>query len=307
MPLVVMCGFPCSGKTRRATQLKSMLEEAIRIHNDAILNPPPPPPGTRPAKSSSTSPTLMKPEVVLINEESLHISRAESYADATGEKKLRGALLSAVERHLTNDTVVILDSMNYIKGFRYQLFCVAKEARTTQCTYHCLVQNDTAVRWNSERDASTAYPPDIMHSLLPRFEEPDSRNRWDNPLFSSLPDEESPSPDLVATLLTAKPFQPNLSVALKPVAETNYLHEMDSAVRAVGDAVMGCVREGRVGDVVVVAGCDVKVRIPGRGVSVAEMGRLKKGYVGSLTKLDARLDEARLKNGFAEYLNANLR
>jgi tRNA uridine 5-carbamoylmethylation protein Kti12 len=54
--------------------------------------------------------------------------------DANEEKKARAALLSAVERHLTKDNIVILDSMNYIKGYRYQLLCVSKALATTQCT-----------------------------------------------------------------------------------------------------------------------------------------------------------------------------
>jgi len=31
-------------------------------------------------------------------------------------------------------TIVILDSLNYIKGFRYQLYCAAKEAGVRVCT-----------------------------------------------------------------------------------------------------------------------------------------------------------------------------
>ena len=41
--------------------------------------------------------------------------------------------MSSVERLLNKDTVVIADAMNYIKGFRYQLYCVAKSLRTPHC------------------------------------------------------------------------------------------------------------------------------------------------------------------------------
>ena len=30
MPLVVMCGFPCSGKTRRAEEMKVYFEEEVK-------------------------------------------------------------------------------------------------------------------------------------------------------------------------------------------------------------------------------------------------------------------------------------
>ena len=41
------------------------------------------------------------------------------------EKDLRGLLRSEVDRLLTKDNLVILDSLNYIKGFRYELHTYA--------------------------------------------------------------------------------------------------------------------------------------------------------------------------------------
>lgn len=37
------------------------------------------------------------------------------------------------KRVLARDSIVILDGMNYIKGWRYQLWCEAKAANTTCC------------------------------------------------------------------------------------------------------------------------------------------------------------------------------
>ena len=58
--------------------------------------------------------------------------------EAREEKKARGAMLSAVERLLTRDDIVIADGMNYIKGFRYQLYCVARGISTP----HCVVREE---------------------------------------------------------------------------------------------------------------------------------------------------------------------
>ena len=55
------------------------------------------------------------------------------YKAIAEEKKARSMLMSSVERLLNKDTVVIADAMNYIKGFRYQLYCVAKSLRTPHC------------------------------------------------------------------------------------------------------------------------------------------------------------------------------
>ena len=56
-----------------------------------------------------------------------------THIEAREEKKARGALLSAVERLLSKDDIVIADGMNYIKGFRYQLYCVARAIGTPHC------------------------------------------------------------------------------------------------------------------------------------------------------------------------------
>jgi hypothetical protein len=38
-----------------------------------------------------------------------------------------------VDRRLSADSVVVLDSLNYIKGFRYELYCSARTFRTPHC------------------------------------------------------------------------------------------------------------------------------------------------------------------------------
>lgn len=44
-----------------------------------------------------------------------------TYADGVIEKRTRGSLKAAVERNLRGDLVIILDSLNNIKGYRYIL------------------------------------------------------------------------------------------------------------------------------------------------------------------------------------------
>lgn len=50
--------------------------------------------------------------------------------DANDEKQARATIMAAVERLLTKDVTVVLDWLNYIKGWRYQVFCVAKTCST---------------------------------------------------------------------------------------------------------------------------------------------------------------------------------
>ena len=85
MPLVLMCGFPSIGKTKRACELKEYLLKHkpnvnVYIADDGILD------------------------------------RNVVYSDRKCEIVARSSLKAAAERLLTNTDVVILDSLNYVKG-----------------------------------------------------------------------------------------------------------------------------------------------------------------------------------------------
>ena len=94
---------------------------------------------------------------VIINEESLHISKTEHYESAAQEKILRQNLKSAVEHALNADTFVIFDSCNYIKGYRYELYCIARSRRTPHCVVHVSVDNAIADQWNEDMCETLAY------------------------------------------------------------------------------------------------------------------------------------------------------
>lgn len=54
--------------------------------------------------------------------------------------------------------------------------------------------------------------------LVSRFEEPDSGKRWDNPLFTVLPDDtEPPFEDIWMSTMMKKAAAPNMSTAVVPI------------------------------------------------------------------------------------------
>ena len=100
MPLIIFCGIPGSGKTQRALNIKKYFEEKYNL------------------------------PVIHINEENMSMNKNEAYKgifsiiivmntkfiDATAEKMTRGFLKSNVEKNLDKKVIVIVDSLNYIKG-----------------------------------------------------------------------------------------------------------------------------------------------------------------------------------------------
>ncbi len=133
----MITGYPVSGKSRRASQLRDFFLQRIAEATDA--------------------PTA-RLKVHIVNSESLDLSH-DVYHSAKSEKNARAAEYSAVKRLLSRDAIVILDALNYIKGFRYQLFCEAKALQTTSCVVSSQngarlnVTFSKLLRFTSERQA----------------------------------------------------------------------------------------------------------------------------------------------------------
>ena len=174
MPLVIVCGRPCTGKTTAAHALCAALARG----------------GLR---------------AQVVSEEQCSGGgaalgdRAAAAASAAAEKVSRARFKSALERALASDGggggggVVVADGCNASKGFRYELSLLARGARTASL---CLwvgpdvalgvAQGVNAARC-SPADAPpprpTPYPPAALQDQWQRFEPPDARNRWDSPLL----------------------------------------------------------------------------------------------------------------------------
>jgi protein KTI12 len=132
MPLIIVAGRPCTGKTFFANELLKFLQ-------------------SKDCKAE------------LFNEETLNISKSEGYKNSAKEKEVRGILKSAVDHNLTPDKYVIIDSLNYIKGYRYELYCTARTVRTTHCVVWVACSENKSREINNQRiiDGVDAYNQDM--------------------------------------------------------------------------------------------------------------------------------------------------
>ncbi|VDP60574.1 unnamed protein product [Heligmosomoides polygyrus] len=94
----------------------------------------------------------------------------------------RSFLRSSDQKCLNQNTIVICDCLNYIKGYRYELFLVAKQCKTTFAVLYCHVKESTC-KWLNEQKEGTRYKGATISDLIFRYEKPDPRNRWDSPLY----------------------------------------------------------------------------------------------------------------------------
>lgn len=154
MPLVIVAGHPCVGKSTFSLKLREYLESnCCSVH--------------------------------IVNEESEKISRLDGYADSGREKTTRGVLKSAIDHSLNDQTYVIADSLNYIKGYRYELYCMARTQKTQHCCVLVRCDEGLSQKWHDGKKESDGevYDSTVMADLKRRFEMPNERNRWDAPLF----------------------------------------------------------------------------------------------------------------------------
>ncbi|XP_029188575.2 protein KTI12 homolog [Acropora millepora] len=272
MPLVIMCGFPCSGKTKRANELKSYLQN-----------------------SRGRS-------VQLSSDESLNFERNTAYAASSSEKELRGLLKSSVERLISRDDIVILDSLNYIKGFRYELYCVAKAHKTTHCVLHCDTPKETCQQWNMVKE--NRYHDEILDALIMRFETPDSRNRWDSPLFVIQVDDVLPFDSIYEALINRVPPPPNQATQAQPLSATNFLYELDKTTQDIVTALLNSQSTFVPGDSVAVPGAQEKVILI-RTANMSELRRLRRQFI-TYTKMHPVEDTKKIANMFVQYLNSSL-
>jgi|UniRef100_A0A2N9J4Q6 protein KTI12 len=299
MALVVICGQPCSGKSTASLFIAEALKESD-----------------------------IKQTIRIIDESSFHLDRNQSYANMVAEKNLRGVLRSEVDRSVSKDNVIIVDSLNSIKGYRYELWCLARAAGIRYCVLYCDVEETHCRKWNEERreKGEAAYDAEIFEDLVRRFEKPDRRNRWDSPLFELWPHKDGIEKSSAAVLdavsyLTKKVdsktqdvkiLQPTIATQSTRFSEANSLYELDRATQEVINAIVEAQSQALGGPL---NGVPLGQGLPtiniSRSVGLPELRRLRRTFIKltGQTSLSGRpppSDADSAKRMFVDYLNREL-
>lgn len=251
-------------------------------------------------------------KVHLINDQTLGVSRSV-YHTAKAEKDARAEEYSAVKRVLSRDDIVIADGLNYIKGFRYQLYCEAKALQTPSCVLHigtpaerCRENNKKLL---ADKDCDGGYDDDDFENLIFRYEEPNGMTRWDSPLFIVVEEDEKPPCDQIWDAMVGsdgkmKTVKPNLATVLKPATEQNYLYELDKTTSDILAQIMVYQKDhpGEGGGEIAVADIEKPIELPATPMTLPQLQRIRRQFI--TMNRQHSLSKARLKEVFVDYLNA---
>ena len=244
-----------------------------------------------------------------IDDHELSLSR-DVYATARAEKDARASFSSAIKRVLSRDAIVVADGMNYIKGFRYQLYCEAKAVQTPSCVVHAGTSADKCRELNESalKDKTGGYEPEIFENLVFRYEEPNGMSRWDSPLFTVPYDDAEPPCEAIWDAMIgsdgkAKLVRPNAATVLKPASEQNYLYELDKTTSEVISSITTWQQDhpGEGGSQISIAGAEHPITLPTAAPSLPQLQRLRRQFT-SLNRQHA-LSKARIRDLFVDYLN----
>ncbi|KAF1836285.1 chromatin associated protein KTI12 [Decorospora gaudefroyi] len=292
MPLVLISGFPSAGKTTRALQLKEYFEAKIA--------------------GAAADARVSRLKVHLINDQTLGVPRTV-YHTAKAEKDARAEEYSAVKRVLSRHDIVIADGLNYIKGFRYQLYCEAKALQTPSCVLHIGTPADRCRENNkkllADRDSDGGYDEEDFENLIFRYEEPNGMTRWDSPLFIVVEEDETPPCDQIWEAMVGsdgkmKVVKPNLATVLKPATEQNYLYELDKTTSDIVAQIMVYQKDhaGEGGGEIAVQDVEKAIELPVTPMTLPQLQRIRRQFI--TMNRQHSFSKARIKEVFVDYLNA---
>lgn len=257
MSLVVLSGIPGSGKTYLANKLKQIIEAAGR-------------------------------ECIIVPEPSVE---SGAFSSSRNETTARSDFKGAVQRDLIGTRVVIADGMNFIKGFRYELFCMARESSLGFCCVFCDVPDDVAFERSKAR-----YPEAKLRDLIGRMERPSERNKFDKPLFVINEATDDTIQPIVQSILGKTKLAPKKATTVQIGQSAQVNDRIDRAINEFCTELIKMQSTVPIGSKITVCGVSFVLRRP---LSEGQLRKARREFAGRAKSLT---DDNNITQLFADSL-----
>uniref|UniRef100_A0A0K0DWT4 Protein KTI12 homolog n=1 Tax=Strongyloides stercoralis TaxID=6248 RepID=A0A0K0DWT4_STRER len=290
MPLLVVFGKPCSGKSKTVSDFVHYLHEKYSLPNEKIK---------------------------VINDESNTEFSTNIYDNIKLEKEHRSLLKSLVDDHLKKDTLVILDALNYIKGYRYELHCIAKKIQTK---FALLIINEDDTKCQSiNKEISMKYDERILTEILMRIEYPNKKDSWDNPNLVIEMATTKKTDDNIATfdklyylLFEGVSLVSNKSTKCQPIGNKNFVTDIAKITKKIIITLDSEQKKHKLGDRIKLPYTDLDEKDDTKNTylyikqySINELDRYRKIFLGTIRGQSIE-GAYTIGNLFVNYLNTHL-
>lgn len=171
MPLIIITGIPCSGKTTRTSELKEYFinkGKNVEVINEIDIV----------TKRGFDRNKFYAGQILFYFATYFNFSFLKqniqiiftllTFIDSKNEKSVRSDIKSMIQRMLNTNDILIIDGSNYIKGYRYEIYCITKLYKTPQCIIFCDIPIEHAWLWNERRSEYEKYNREIFDALVMR-------------------------------------------------------------------------------------------------------------------------------------------
>ncbi|CEF67859.1 Protein KTI12 homolog [Strongyloides ratti] len=290
MPLLVVYGKPCSGKTKTVNDFIHYLTEKLSISDDKIK--------------------------VICDTDNTEFS-TNIYDNAKLEKEHRSLLKSLVDDNLKNDKLIILDALNYIKGYRYELHCIAKKVQTKFALL--IINEDDNKCKDINKEMNMKYEEKILNEIIMRMEYPISKDFWDNPnvvINTATTLKESDNIDnfdqLYRLLFEGVSLVSNKSTRCQPIANKNFVTDIAKITKKIIITIDSEQKKHKFGDRIKLPYTDSDDKDDTKNsylyikqYSISELDRYRKIFLGTVR--GQSIEGANMiGNLFVNYLNTHL-
>lgn len=285
MPLLLLFGQPLTGKSRVAAQIQ---QEAVARELDSV-----------------------------VIDLGLMGCTSKDLTENIGTVRTR--LRQLVAQYLSKERLVIVDHTNHTKSFRYELFCIARERKTTNCIVSCYTDrpmDDAELSMCPENplvgeERLWTYPR--YADICSRFESLLVGAKADHPVFSA-----SSSPQLILDYLynvVKAPGKAGLKSLLSTATDSVALSSSESAspevIHRITKDIVATIfnaqaSTGAISMMLTVYPPSISVALPYAIIPIAQLQSLRRSFLQHPPDFPHPVSEGSVAGVFAQYLSEKL-